>query len=179
MSRCHTPSFPAPVELECLENLGCWRISDSSPGAAMEESAGPLREGSRGNGWGISAPGPSLTRPARPPLGFCIWSMQALTEAGDSELVEYEMVATSSMEGWTITFPDRDPVPGHIVEASGDSVVIHVGPYASALRENVQVSTLTVTRIVDGKMMGYFTPTYQMEGGEEILKGLQQGERMH
>jgi hypothetical protein len=107
------------------------------------------------------------------------WSMQALTESGDSVLIAYEMVATSSTEGWTITFPDRDPLPAHIVEAAGDSVVIHVGPYASALREDVQVSTVTVSRIVDGAMMGHFTATYQMEGGEETLTGLQQGERVH
>jgi hypothetical protein len=104
--------------------------------------------------------------------------MRALTEAGDSVLVEYEMTATSTTEGWTITFPDRDPLPAEIVHSAGDSVVIHVGPYASALRDNVQVSTVTVSRILDGNMMGYFTATYQMEGGEDILNGLQQGERI-
>ena len=106
------------------------------------------------------------------------WSMQALTEAGDSVLVDYEMVATSSTDGWTITFPDREPIPAHIMEAAGDSVVIHVGPYASALRDNVQVSTVTVSRVMGDQMMGYFTATYQTEGGEEILNGLQQGDRI-
>jgi hypothetical protein len=107
------------------------------------------------------------------------WSMQALTEAGDSVLVAYEMVATDGTEGWTITFPDRDPIPAHIVEALGDSVIIHVGPYPSALRDDVMVSTVTVSRIVDGRMTGYFTATYDTEGADQILKGLQQGERMN
>ena len=106
------------------------------------------------------------------------WSMRALTEAGDSMLVGYDMVATASTEGWTITFPDRDPIPAHIVEAAGDSVVIQVGPYPSALRENVQVTTVSVSRIVDGRVMGYFTATYQTEEGQDLLKGLPQGERI-
>jgi hypothetical protein len=106
------------------------------------------------------------------------WSMRALTEAGDSVLVEYEMVATDGTEGWTITFPDREPIPARIAEAVGDSVVIEVGPYASALRDDVQVSTVTVSRLENGRMVGYFTATYDTEGEDQILNGLQEGERI-
>jgi hypothetical protein len=106
------------------------------------------------------------------------WAMRALTEAGDSVLIAYEMVATSSRDGWTVTFPGRDPIPAEIAEAAGDSVVIHLGPYPSALREDVQVSTVTVSRIEGGRMVGYFTATYDMEGPENVLNGIQQGERI-
>ncbi len=106
------------------------------------------------------------------------WSMRALTEAGDSVLIEYEMTATSGTEGWTVTFPDRDPIPAHVMEAVGDSVVLHLGPYPSALRDDVSVTTVTVTRIVDGRMMGYFTATYDAEGENSVLRGLQDGDRI-
>jgi hypothetical protein len=57
-------------------------------------------------------------------------------------------------------------------------VVLHLGPYPSALRDDVNVSTMTVTHIVDGRMVGYFTATYDTEGPENVLKGLQAGERI-
>ena len=106
------------------------------------------------------------------------WAMQAMTESGDSVLIEYEMTAMAGTEGWTVTFPDRDPIPAHIMDAQGDSVVIHLGPYPSALRDDVSVTTLTVSRIVDGRMVGYFTATYDTEGEDSVLKGRQQGERV-
>ena len=101
-----------------------------------------------------------------------------MTETGDSVLVTYEMTAMAGTEGWTVTFPDRDPIPAHIMEAAGDSVVIHMGPYPSALRDDVMVSTVTVSKIVDGRMMGYFTATYDTDGEDSVLHGLQDGERI-
>ena len=106
------------------------------------------------------------------------WAMRAMTQAGDSVLIEYEMTATAGTEGWTVTFPERDPLPAHIMEAVGDSVVLHVGPYPSALRDDVSVTTMTVTRIVNGRMVGYFTATYDTEGPDTVLNGLQEGERI-
>ena len=106
------------------------------------------------------------------------WAMQAMNEAGDSVLTTYELTAAANMEGWTVTFPDRDPIPAHIVEAVGDSVVLHVGPYPSALRDDVSVTTMTVSHLMDGKMMGYFTATYDMEGPGNILRGRHSGERI-
>ncbi len=106
------------------------------------------------------------------------WAMQAMTEAGDSVLVEYEMFATDGTDGWSITFPDREPIPANSVEAAGDSVIVHLGPFSSALRDNVMVSTVTVFRIVDGNLTGYFTATYDTEGEDQILNGLQAGQRI-
>jgi hypothetical protein len=107
------------------------------------------------------------------------WAVRATDELGENVLVEYEMTATDGTEGWTLTFPDREPIPAQIVEAAGDSVVIHVGPYASALRENVNVTTVSVARIVEGRMMGYFVATYDTEGPDNVLRGIQEGERIH
>lgn len=139
--------------------LGCGSGQDeATPDAGMDEAETPM---------------------AGPLADFAgTWSLQALTEAGDSVLISYEMTATDGMDGWTVTFPDRDPIPAHIMEAAGDSVVIHLGPYPSALRDDVSVTTMTVSRIVDGRMEGYFTATYDMEGPDNVLRGLQRGERI-
>ncbi len=123
---------------------------------------------------------PQAAAPAATPLADFAgtWSMQAMDEAGENVLIEYEMTATATTDGWTVTFPDMDPIPAQIVEAMGDSVVIHMGPYPSALRDDVNVSTVTVSRLVGGEMVGYFTATYDTEGPERILNGIQQGERI-
>ncbi|NIM48251.1 MAG: hypothetical protein GTO22_03170, partial [Gemmatimonadales bacterium] len=55
------------------------------------------------------------------------WSMQSLPETGDSVLVAYEVVATDNTEGWTVTFPGRDPLPIRVVAVEGDSIVTEVG----------------------------------------------------
>ena len=147
--------------LVCLISVvGCGSGQDQeAPEAEMQEAAMPA---------------------ANPLADFAgTWAMRAMTEEGDSTLIEYEMTATSDTEGWTVTFPDRDPSPAQITEAQGDSVVIYLGPYPSALREDVSVSTVTVSRVVDGRMMGYFTATYETDGEDSVLKGRQEGERVH
>jgi hypothetical protein len=149
------------VVLVCLiAVVGCGSGQDQeAPEAEMQEAAMPV---------------------AAPLADFAgTWAMRAMTEEGDSILIEYEMTATSDTEGWTVTFPDRDPIPAQIMEAQGDSVVIYLGPYPSALREDMSVSTVTVSRIVDGRMVGYFTATYETDREDSVLRGRQVGERVH
>jgi hypothetical protein len=105
------------------------------------------------------------------------WTMQAMTEAGDSVLVEYEMVATNSPDGWTITFPDREPITPSLVELEGETLHVHIGPYSSALRDDVMVSTVSQIRMVDGALLGEFVATYETEGEDTILRGMQRGQR--
>ncbi len=105
------------------------------------------------------------------------WNMRALTEAGDSVLVEYQMVATAGMDGWMVTFPDREPLPVRIVAHEGDSVVSEVGPYESLFRPGVMVTTRTVSRLEGGAMVGTFVATYDTEEADSILRGQSQGTR--
>jgi hypothetical protein len=106
------------------------------------------------------------------------WQMQALTETGDSVLVEYEMVATDGMDGWTITFPDRDPMSVRIVAHEGDSIVTEVGPYESLFRPGVMVTTRSVGRLENGTMVGTFTATYETEEADSILTGQSRGTKV-
>jgi hypothetical protein len=106
-----------------------------------------------------------------------MWSMQALPDVGDSAIVTYEMVATDNTEGWTLTFPGREPIPVRVVAVEGDSITVDVGPFASALREGVMVSTRSVVRLQDGNLAGTFVARYETTGPDSVLRGRQQGTR--
>jgi hypothetical protein len=106
-----------------------------------------------------------------------VWTMEALPEAGDSALVTYEMVATENTEGWTVTFPDRDPIPARVVTVEGDSLIVELGPYESALREGVMVSTRSVVRLHDDHLMGTFVARYETTEADSVLRGQQRGTR--
>lgn len=106
------------------------------------------------------------------------WQMQSLTEAGDSVLVEYQMVATGNMDGWTVTFPDREPMPVRIVAHGADSVVSEIGPYESLFRPGVMVTVRSVGHLEDGTMVGTFTATYDTEEADSILTGQSRGTKV-
>jgi hypothetical protein len=106
------------------------------------------------------------------------WSMQAFPEVGDSAIVTYELVTTDNMEGWTLTFPGRDPIPVTVVAVEGDSIVTNVGPFESALREGVMVSTRSVVRLQDGNLVGTVVARYQTTEPDSIFRGRQQGTRI-
>ena len=106
------------------------------------------------------------------------WNMRALTESGDSVLVEYQMVATEGMDGWMIMFPDREPLPARVVAFEGDSLVTEVGPYESLFRPGVMVTTRSVGRLEGGAMVGSFVATYDTEAADSIMRGQSQGTRV-
>jgi hypothetical protein len=106
------------------------------------------------------------------------WQMQALTEAGDSVLVEYEMVATDGMDGWTITFPEREPMPLRIMSHDGGSIVTEVGPYESLFRPGVMVTTRMTSRLENGTLVGSFTATYETEDADSTLSGQARGTKV-
>lgn len=105
------------------------------------------------------------------------WTMQALPEVGDSALVTYEMVATDNTEGWRVIFPDREPIAARVVTVEGDSIVVDVGPYESALRDGIMVSTRSVIRLTDNNLWGTFVARYETTEPDSVLRGRQMGSR--
>jgi hypothetical protein len=97
------------------------------------------------------------------------WNMRTLNMAGDSVLVTYDIFATSDVSGWTLTFPGRDPVPVRVIEVAGDSVIIDAGPYASALREGVTVSTRFDMKLEGDRLTGLITALYDMPEGQSTV----------
>jgi hypothetical protein len=105
------------------------------------------------------------------------WSMRTMAESGDSALVSYEMIATSDSSGWTLNFPKRKPVPVRILAVGGDSIVTEAGPYESVLRKGVQVTTQSVQRLVDGKLVGTTTARYATGGADSVRHLRNEGTR--
>ena len=90
-----------------------------------------------------------------------------VTESRGSAL-GYVLTATSTRDGWTISFPDREPIPVRVIAVQGDSVVTEAGPFESAIRKGVQVRTRGVARMVDGKLVGTNRARYEVEGADTV-----------
>ena len=106
------------------------------------------------------------------------WSVKVMPQSGDSVLLTYELNATADTTGWTITFPNRQPVALRVMAVTGDSVVSEAGPYESALRRGVQVRTRSVNRLEGGKLMGWTTATYASNAPDSIVQLRSEGTRM-
>lgn len=98
------------------------------------------------------------------------WTMQTRAEGNDSVLVTATMVATADTAGWTMLLPGRPVMPVRVVEVAGDSVTTESGPYESVLRKGVQVSTRTVVRLRDGKLVGSTVARYSTAGADSVLR---------
>jgi hypothetical protein len=105
------------------------------------------------------------------------WQVRGTNEAGDS-IVGYTLNASADAAGWSITFPGRDPIPLRVIEVAGDSVVTEGGPFESAIRKGVQVSTHTVMRIQDGRLTGMTTARYATSGADSVVMIRADGTRM-
>lgn len=96
------------------------------------------------------------------------WNMQTMPADRDTVLVSYVLTATADTAGWTLTFPGRAPIPIRILAVAGDSVVSEAGPYESALRPGVQVTTTTVNRMEGDALVGTTVARYSA-GPDTVL----------
>jgi hypothetical protein len=97
------------------------------------------------------------------------WNVVGKNEKEDSTLVKYVLTATDDTTGWTIQFPDRkNSIPTHVTPG-GDSIAFTSGPYPSAIRKNVQVSTNGSWRLVDGKLVGVTHAHYSVKTADSVL----------
>jgi hypothetical protein len=99
-----------------------------------------------------------------------------MNAAGDSTLVAFVLNATSTTAGWTITFPKRAPISERVVVA-GDSIIMDAGPYPSVLRKHVMVTTHTVSRLQDGKLVGITVAHYATSGADSVRNLRTEGAR--
>lgn len=106
-----------------------------------------------------------------------VWTVRGMNMAGDSTLVTYEVDAKADTSGWTMTFPGRPAIPVRVVGVAGDSVMIEVGPYQSALRRGVNVRTTGAFRLQDGMLIGHSTSRYDTRGADSVLMVRSEGTR--
>lgn len=104
------------------------------------------------------------------------WNLTAIPEMENAPSLAYSMTATDSEYGWTITFPERDPMDIRIIAVEGDSIISEAGPFESLIREGVMVSTRTVTRLENGMLVGTFLATYETDP-VETMDGTFEGTR--
>ena len=97
------------------------------------------------------------------------WNMETSGMGSDSILVTSQLVATNSMDGWTMILPGRDPVPVRVLAVDADSIVAEMGPFPSALREGVTVTTHLVTRMQDGRLISHLTAHYQTSDADSVV----------
>ncbi|MGH7459438.1 MAG: hypothetical protein ACREMA_00215 [Longimicrobiales bacterium] len=106
------------------------------------------------------------------------WNVEVRPEASDSVLLTYQLTATADQNGWSIKLPDRaELIPVHVGTVQGDSIVVHAGPYSSALRKGVTVSTEGVSRLQNGMLVGTTTARYSA-GPDSVVKLRTQGTRV-
>ena len=105
------------------------------------------------------------------------WAFRGTTEDAKSTVVTFDMVATADTSGWTITFPNRAPIPARIVALAGDSVVTEAGPYESVIRKGVQVTTRTTMSLQDGKLAGTTVAHYATSGPDSVVSLRMEGTR--
>jgi hypothetical protein len=139
--------------------LGCAKAEDR-PAQDTEESAVAPAE----------APAISLSDVAGK------WRVRSTDEAGGTP-VESELTATADTSGWTVTFPNRKPVPVRVIAVAGDSIVTEAGPYESVLRKGVQVRTRNVSRLQGGKLVGRVEARFATKGGDSVAYRLTEGTR--
>ena len=107
--------------------------------------------------------------PAEPSLDAFVGTWDAITYLESGDTVPSTITATADPEGWMIEFADLEPMQMRVLEVSGDSVVTEIGPYESLLRDDAMVTVHSVTRIVDGRMVGTMEAHYS--GPDSLVVG--------
>ena len=99
------------------------------------------------------------------------WNARAIPETGsDTTPTTFVMTATADSTGWTMEFPNREPVPVRLVGGGGDSLIVEAGPYASVRRQGVQVRTHSVWRLEGDRLVGYTVARYTGTGPDSVLR---------
>jgi hypothetical protein len=98
------------------------------------------------------------------------------TSGANKSPTKYVLTATNNTSGWTLTFPNRPPVPAQVT-VTGDSVQISAGPYESVRRKGVQVTTDGYMRLSNGKLVGSTTAHYAVKTADSVLVLTTEGTR--
>jgi len=98
------------------------------------------------------------------------WTVRTMAENSDSVLVTSEMTATADTSGWMMMIPGRPAMATRVIEVAGDSITTEFGPFESVLRPGVQVTTRSVMRLRDGKLVGYLIARYPTTGADSVAR---------
>jgi hypothetical protein len=97
------------------------------------------------------------------------WNMRAVPDSGsDTTATTYVLTAAADSAGWSMTYSNGLKVKVHPT-ASGDSIIVHAGPYASVRRKGMQVTTAGAFRRQGDKLVGTTTAHYKTTRPDSVL----------
>jgi hypothetical protein len=105
------------------------------------------------------------------------WNVQVMPEVGDSVVASYTLVADAD-SSWNMVFTGRtDTIQVRVVSVAGDSIVTLAGPFKSAVRPGVTVTSEGVMRLQSGMLMGMTTAHYTVTTADSVLRFRSHGTR--
>jgi hypothetical protein len=96
------------------------------------------------------------------------WNMTSVPASGDTTPTRYVLTATSTPDGWTLTFPNRPPV-ALTVSVDGDSIQTTSAEYASVRRKGVKVRTTGWWHLQNGTLAGSTTAHYVVKTPDSVM----------
>jgi hypothetical protein len=97
------------------------------------------------------------------------WTMQVSPADKDTTILTYTLDATNDKAGWKMTLPGRQAMDVRILSMDNDSIVSENGPYSSALRKNVMVTTHSNMHMDGDKLVGTTIAHYNTKGPDSVL----------
>jgi hypothetical protein len=104
------------------------------------------------------------------------WKIRSTDDDGGNVL-ETGLVATADTSGWTMSAPNRKPIPVRVVAVAGDSIVTEAGPFESFIRKGVQVTARYVNRLQDGKLVGTIEGHFATKSCDSVAHRRMEGTR--
>jgi hypothetical protein len=106
------------------------------------------------------------------------WDVRAMAADKDSVLTTYRLWASDDTSQWKMKFDNRpDTIKVNVIGIAGDSVMVQVGPYSSALRKNVKVFTQTIYRLEGDRLVGRSVAHYSVTTPDSVLHVRTEGRR--
>jgi len=124
------------------------------------------------------APAPPAAAAAPAPLNVAgKWTVQVMPADKDTTVLTYMLEATNDKTGWKMTLPGRKAMDLRILSIDNDSIVSENGPYSSALRKNVMVTTHSNMHMDGEKLVGTTIAHYNTKGADSVLNLRSSGTR--
>lgn len=138
-------------------------------GVAILAACGGSNQKSAADSTAVATPPPAP--PAPPAVSFNDfagkWNLRVTNQAGDSTLITEVMTAKTTATGWTLVRGKLKAQPLRPAVA-GDSLITDGGPFPSALRKGTKVTTHTVWRLQNGKLIGTTTAHYSVKTADSV-----------
>ena len=115
--------------------------------------------------------------PAAPSIAGS-WAFNVMPADRDTVLSTYTLVTTNDQNGWTLTFPGREPIPVRVVSMSNDSIVTETGPFESSVYKGVKTNLVHTNLHWEGdRLVGTGIAHYDRKTADSVVNLRQEGTR--